>query len=72
MTFVFTLEEWPSVGGTPLKKVLWPCFFLSIPILASIGCAWLIIQTNLPVENTEIGIKFDICLEICNAQGVDI
>ena len=37
LTFAFTLEEWPSVGRTAFKKVFWPCFFLSIPILASIG-----------------------------------
>jgi hypothetical protein len=37
LTFAFKLEEWPSVGQTAFKKVFWPCFFLSIPIVASIG-----------------------------------
>jgi len=37
LTFAFTMEEWPSVGRTPFKKVFWPCFLLCIPIVASIG-----------------------------------
>lgn len=37
LTFAFKLKAWPSVGQTPFRKVLWPCFFLSIPIIASIG-----------------------------------
>ena len=37
LTFAFKLEEWPAVGQTAFKKVFWPCFLLSIPIVASIG-----------------------------------
>ncbi|MCP4370376.1 MAG: hypothetical protein GY797_20020 [Deltaproteobacteria bacterium] len=36
LTFAFKLEEWPLVGRTPFKKVFWPCFFLCIPVVASI------------------------------------
>ena len=37
LTFAFTLKEWPPAARTPFKKVFWPCFFLSLPIVASIG-----------------------------------
>ncbi len=37
LTFAFKLNEWPSVGPTPFNKVFWPCFFLSIPVILSIG-----------------------------------
>jgi hypothetical protein len=37
LTFAFKLEEWPSVGRTPFRKVFWPCLLLCIPVVASIG-----------------------------------
>jgi hypothetical protein len=37
LTFAFTRQEWPAVGPTPFRKVFWPCFFLGIPVAASIG-----------------------------------
>ena len=37
LTFAFKLPEWPSVGPSPIRKIFWPCLFLCIPVLASIG-----------------------------------
>lgn len=37
LTFAFKFEKWPSVGTTPFRKVVVPCFLLSLPMAASIG-----------------------------------
>ncbi|BCS95382.1 hypothetical protein DSLASN_10140 [Desulfoluna limicola] len=41
VSFAFRLEEWPDVVATPFKKVFWPCFFLSLPVIAAIG--WFVV-----------------------------
>jgi len=41
VTFAFKQEPWPSVPPTPLAKVFWPCFFLSLPVIAAIG--WFVV-----------------------------
>ena len=40
VTFAFRLEGWPQVAPTPLRKIFWSCFFLSLPVIAAI--AWFV------------------------------
>lgn len=41
VTFAFTRDEWPPQQRTPFKKVIWLCFLLAAPVVASVG--WFVI-----------------------------
>jgi hypothetical protein len=46
LTFAFLSDPWPPAERTPLRKVLWPCMLLAVPVAASVG--WFVVMYFYP------------------------